>query len=531
RPVNEPDRFFDREELLDVIADSLSQNAPVILLHGQRRIGKSSILAHIPYAMGNEAYTFVPLSLEGKSQRTLPELLHEMAQETLQALELQAWEPLIPSVAELTQDSTLFASRFLRQVYEACDRKDLVLLLDEFDTLGNFHPAAAATHLFPYLSEVIQDYPFLHIIPVVGRRLEDLPTLLGLFKGAPTQEISLLDRASAKKLITEPAKGVLDYSEEAISAILDLCAGHPYFTQVICFAVFTQARQEDRWFVSAEDVYQVADRAIELGEGGLAWFWDGLPIPERVVYAAAAEIAQRSSTGVEVKDGEPLELLEDWGIVLTDCLHKAQANLIEWKFLKRIKVAQSPETVSRGTYRITIELVRRWLIRQHGIRNEIWELQDLTPDLKALYEKGREWRNQGALTQAIQCYERIYSENPNYLGALFDLAECYLTTKAYARALALYDRAYHVDTLRAREGLLRSGCGQAKTLMARQQLAEAETILERLLEVEPDAPEVRSLLADLTEQKNKPATKEKSWGRFIPTWKWNPFRNDPPAQP
>jgi Tetratricopeptide repeat len=530
RPVNEPDRFFDRELLLEFIADSLSQNAPVILLHGQRRIGKSSILAYIPYAMGSDAYTFVALSLEGKSQRTLPQLLHELASETLQALDLQAGEPLVPSVADLTRDPILFASQFLRQVYEAGDRKDLVLLLDEFDTLGNFHPDAAATHLFPYLSEVIQDYSFLHIIPVVGRRLEDLPTLLGLFKGAPTQEISLLDRASAKQLITEPAKGVLDYSEEAISAILTLCAGHPYFTQVICFAIFTQARQDDRWYVTAEDVYRVAERAIELGEGGLAWFWDGLPIPERVVYAAAADIAQRSSTGVEVKDGEPLELLEEWGVALTECLYKAQTNLIEWKFLKRIKRAESPETVARGTYQITIELVRRWLMRQHSIRDEIWELQDLNPELKPIYEEGRDWRNQGALTQAIQCYERIYAENPNYFSALFDLAECYLATKAYARALELYDRAYHIDALRAREGLLRSGLGQTKALLARQQFAEAENIVERLQEVDPAHAEVRSLLTELTEQKNKPAAKEKSWGRFIPEWKWNLFRSDVPPK-
>ncbi|NJN48892.1 MAG: hypothetical protein HC805_02685 [Alkalinema sp. RL_2_19] len=43
RPVSESDRFFDRENLFRFLTDSLPQ-AQVILLHGQRRIGKSSVL-------------------------------------------------------------------------------------------------------------------------------------------------------------------------------------------------------------------------------------------------------------------------------------------------------------------------------------------------------------------------------------------------------------------------------------------------------------------------------------------------------
>ena len=40
RPVNEPDRFFNREDLLEFIAVNLNQGVRAIILHGQRRIGK-----------------------------------------------------------------------------------------------------------------------------------------------------------------------------------------------------------------------------------------------------------------------------------------------------------------------------------------------------------------------------------------------------------------------------------------------------------------------------------------------------------
>lgn len=524
RPVNEPDRFFDREPLLEFIADSLSQKAPVILLHGQRRIGKSSVLAQIPHWLKAEPFTFIALSLEGKSHKCLPEVLHDLAKETLQSLDCLNRVPIVPSIADLKENPGSF-NRFLENLSTCCDRPELVLLLDEFDTLGNYQPDAAAYHLFPFLAETLQQQRFLHIIPVVGRRLEDLPTLLNLFKSAPAQEISLLDRASATQLITEPAQGILTYAEDAITAIFDLCAGHPYFTQVICFAIFTQARQDDRWDVTAEDVYRVVDRAIELGEGGLAWFWDGLPIAERVLYSAAAEVAEKSSTGVDanptIREGDPLALLEEWGVSLTDCLHKAQQNLIEWKFLKRIKKADSPETVSRGTYQIMIELVRRWLVRQHSIRDEIWELENLNPDLQSVYEEGRERRYQGELSEAISLYERVLAENPNHFSSLFDLADCLLQNRAYAQALKLFDRAYYVDPFRAREGLMRSGLGHAKTLMERSQIAEAEKVLDRLLEMDAENPEVRSFLAEIAAQKTQTLQIQQSWGKFIPEWKWN----------
>jgi hypothetical protein len=518
------DRFFNREKLLEFVTDNLNQGAKSILIYGQRRIGKSSILAELPHALRNEPFTFISLSLEGKSQKNLPEVLHELAKETLFSLEETAWVPLVPSIAELEAEPERFVTQFLKQIHKMCDQRDLVLLLDEFDTLGDYHPESAGNHLFPYLQEFISmpghHYDFLRIVPVIGRRLEDIPTLQQVFHNAPMWEIRLLDRRSAKQLITEPASGILTYTPEAIEALFDLCAGHPYFTQIMGFALFSQARSCDRWTVEAEDVANVVDRAIELGGGGLAWFWDGLPILERVIYSAAAEIAEQSSTGVEVKDYEPLFFLKERGIkALSDnCFLAAENNLIKWKFLDRI--TSRPETVQRGTYRVTIELVRRWLVRQHGIQDEIWELQDLDSTLKPLYEEGRQWRNQGELSSAIRCFDRVLTKNPNHLSALFDLADCCLRTQSYGRALELFDRAYAVDPVRAKDGLLRSGLGYAKLLRDEHLMTEARNVLEHLLDLGADREQIRQMLAEIQQMEDQKVQPKQSWGRFIPEWKW-----------
>jgi AAA ATPase domain len=571
RPVSETALFFGRESLFEFIADNLEHDEPVILLHGQRRIGKSSVLSQIPKFLKEQPYVFVSLSLEGKSQKTLAQVLAELARETLECLDLTALQVALPTAVELAVAPELFADRFIPQVQSLYGQKHLVLLFDEFDALGNYSPDAAATHLFPYLHEMIQKHKGIHhIIPVLGRRLSDLPSLLGLFKSAPHYEIGLLDRGSATRLITKPAEGQLHYTEAAIDAILDLSAGHPYFTQVICFALFAQAREQDRWQVERRDVATVVDRAIDLGEGGLAWFWDGLPIPERVFFAAAADIAEMkraecqlmgapreqpgpnpaqnggfrssmapssaafdSSKTVEaaddacetgeilvIKEGEPLALLEESGVILTECLHQAQTNLLEWNYLQRLKRVEDAETVRRGSYRVTIELVRRWLVKRHGLGRQLWELQDLSPEVGPVYQEAKDNRQRGQIPKAIHGFEQVFATNPNHISALFDLAESLLVTKAYHRAILLYERGYLVDPMRSIEGLTQALLGYSQVLADRSQYPEAEKSLNRLLELDDLNDDAKALMTEIAVAKAQPP-EPRSWGRWLSDRFWN----------
>lgn len=541
RPVSEAELFFDRENLFRFLSDNLAQQAQVILLHGQRRIGKSSVLAQIPQQLADEPYHFVRLSLEGKSQKPLAMVLHELARDISEDLNLPI---AVPTEATLAAQPREFADHFLVEVQQALqaqtDSPALVLLLDEFDALGNFNPDAAATHLFPYLSEAIERHPFLHIIPVIGRRLDDLPTLLSLFRRAPTFEIGLLNQRDTEALITQPSEGVMFFEAAALQAIWELTAGHPYFTQVMCFALFSQAREDDWWQITRDDVLRVIDRAIELGEGGLAWFWDGLPIPERVLFAAAAEVAQvrwQEDQALEIKEGDPLALLEDSGIMLTDCLHNAQRNLLDWKYLRSLKRVDAPETVERSSYKITIELVRRWLVRRHGIKQEIWELQDLVPKIKPDYDRARDLRQNRSFYPAIQIYETVLATNPNHIGAIFELAECLLATAAYSRAIEVLERAAQIDQRRAADGLLRAHLGYAKLLFDREQWDEAAVAIQRALTIDPAADAARRLQERLDRQSQIRDRRRTSWGRFITDWRWKnwlggaPKPDDAPLDP
>lgn len=173
--------------------------------------------------------------------------------------------------------------------------RNLVLLLDEFDVLNSENNDSGFEDFFRYLRQIVSQEKQLFIIPVVGRRLSDMPKLLKLFKGAPHLGIGLLDIFSTQRLITKPVRGFLQYNDRAINEIIRLSAGHPYFTQAICYALFAQAREKEKGEILVSDLGRVIDNAMELSEAGLVWFREGLLIPERVVFSAAA-VAQEKVT-------------------------------------------------------------------------------------------------------------------------------------------------------------------------------------------------------------------------------------------
>ncbi|BAY88257.1 ABC transporter substrate-binding protein [Tolypothrix sp. PCC 7601] len=357
RPIDESELLFGRESLFNFIEDNLKQDIKVILLHGQRRIGKSSVLRNIPNFVAPEQFAFITFDLEYHSRETLSRILAAIATEIIEQLELDLDRISLPDITELETDPYIFYRQFLPKVYQEIGNQKLVLLLDEFDALNNDSSDTAVEHLFPYLRSIIElPDNQLFIILCVGRQSADMPNLLSIFNNVPYQEIGLLDAEDAAQLITQPAKNSLNYEQNAIDEIYRLTAGHPYFIQVICFHIFVQARSEEKWQVTRTDVDAIVEQAIESAEAGLAWFWDGLTILEQIVFSSVAEAQKQAFPE------NPLTLLKKYGIIETEELVQAARQLVEKGLL------------NASGNQIKVEIVRLWLLKRHPIDTDIQAL-------------------------------------------------------------------------------------------------------------------------------------------------------------
>jgi len=511
RPIDKKELFFGRDNLFNYIGANLNNRAQVILLKGQPRIGKSSVLFQIPNFVGGNRFVFVYFDLQDKASLTIAEVLEKLAIEIIRNFQLEQDNIKPPLKTDLEANAEIFSEIFLPQVFQNLGEKNLVLLLDEFDILSNDNPASATEDFLPYLQSIISSHQQLCIIPVVVSQLDNMKNLLKLFKGAPHQEIGLLDNKGATELITQPRKGVpenqsegvrLKYQPDAIAAILELSAGHPYFTQIICFHIFQEAENNSQ--VSSVDVDKIVDRAIESAEAGLAWFRDGLQIPERVIFSAVAE-AQRIAT---IKPSQvlknPLTLLKEYGVVPTESLLQAADRLVTWGFLEEnseLPLEKVP------TYKVKVELVRRWLLKRHSLRKEIQELEKLSPEANSIYESVTDLLQESVtVTDVIASCKQVLKINPNHFKALLKLAETYLEVEDFSKAAESYQRGYKVNPIQAEDGLVKSLLGYGERLMEERKWERAKKQFQEVLNLDPENTLAHEKLIEIKRTKRNPFT-------------------------
>jgi tetratricopeptide (TPR) repeat protein len=476
--------FYGRKDVLRFVNRSLSTpQQRVIVLYGQRRIGKTSILRELPRHLASDEFHCVYFDLQDRANYPLPKVLHELAVKIAQSLS-------IPEPPKFQSESYL-QDHFLPSVYQALKGERLVLLFDEFDVLEEETPirAAASTTLFPYLQHLIVQEPQLAFIFVVGRRIDELPARFqAIFKQARYMRVSLLRGQDAIEVITQPARAQLTFATEATEAILGLTAGHPYFTQATCHEIFSHMQHLGKKRVTPNDVNAIVEKTIESSTGGLSWFWDGLPQAERLFLSAVAQIADEGGVATE---GTIREILSRHDLSLLNIeLRRVPGRLIEWEMLS---------LESGDSYRFVIELLRRWVAKEHPLQ-KAKKQRDLDSRAMRSYYNARTAHLSNDLKTAIVYYRQALSARPNHTEAQLGLARALHEQGELAQAIREYEKAFELDPTNAQDELVAARLVFAQSLEEQGQLDAAAGQYRRVLELLPSEKQVQEKLARLYRQ-------------------------------
>ncbi|MBL1203383.1 MAG: ABC transporter substrate-binding protein [Nostoc sp. GBBB01] len=487
RSIYEPEKFFGRDNLFKFIEDCLNSNTRILLLHGQRRIGTSSVLQQIPHKLAENKFVFINFDLQGHSQSSLSEILHKLSEAIAETLELNSDIISLPSKEELENHLDIFSNNFLPRVYQILGNRNLVILLDEFDVISSDDNILNhGNNFFRYLQSLLDQQEKLFIIPVVGRTQHDLQNLVDLFNTPPYQKVDLLDEITTKQLIIKPAQGMLEYEEDAIRAIFELSSGHPYFTQAICFNLFLQAKIAKIWKVTRSDVEGIVDKTIESVEPGLVGFWYGLSVDEKVVFSAVAEGQKIAIEQSKSFPEDPLILLNEYGVIITIELREAAKKLAINGFLDETE------------RRVKIELVRRWLVQNHPLKKAIWRLEKFREEeINRISEEAIKLHQDGKNQNVIDAYEEILKLNPNHFSTLAALAEKYLEIYNFKKSLEIYERAYQIDYIRNKEGFLLALEAYGNNLIKQRKFIEAKAPFQKVLKIEADRESAKYKLREI----------------------------------
>ncbi len=504
-PVGGEEAFTGRADVFrDILRVLKNPNENGMVLHGQRRIGKTSVLKELKAKLPAEG-PFLPVffDLEGKASMSHDQILRQLADRISQELN-------IPPPDNLREDfSEEFREDFFPYIISRLSEEAVpVFLFDEFDIQADFAKGQAGTLFFPYLRDLMNENSRrIKFIFAVGRRPEDLGAgHLSLFKHLKSKCISLLTREETAALTRLSEKNdSLKWPDAAAAEIYLITAGHPHLTQQLCQVIWDRKHEmpsEEVPQVSIGDIRDAVSEAVENAKNSLEWLWDGLDAAERITASALAQ------AGPGVVSPEMLEkCLEENGVrILIGELQDAP---------RVLELYDITETRDSG-YCIRVELLRRWIAEHKSLPRIQDELDRLSPAADNLFQRAYELYRTGSLDETIPILHRTVNLNPNHLKASRLLAEVLLARGNIAEAAAMLETLYSYNPSAARPRLV-----QALLSLAEKEKEEAGRVAlyERILTLKPDQPEALAGYQKVYEKQGDDAFENHELDRALAAYK------------
>jgi tetratricopeptide (TPR) repeat protein len=454
-PVGGHEAFVGRADILHAVTRILaSPSANALVIYGQRRIGKTSILEHLARELPKTGpYRTVYFDLQDKAPLPLWAVVNELARKISLDLGGSPGADLPQGEAALAR----FKEDFLPRVFASLPQgHSLALLFDEFDVLDSPQENLAAVELFPYLRGLLTlDPARLQFVFVIGRNLDDLTNrALPLLKGLSVQRVSLLSRTATEQLVRLSERNdSLRWTPEAMDRVYHWTNGHPYLTQQLCWVVWETAYEADPAecpVISAGEVDAAIPQALGLSLAALEWLWDGLGPAERVV-ASALALAGQGTISKETLE----EVLRESGVkVLIGELQNAPEILEKWDLLEE----------NEGGYKFRVELLRQWLLERKPLAQVQDELDRIQPVADNLYQAARGLFRGGQLDDAARLLQQAIGINPNHVRASQLYAEIQIAHGEYEEAIKTLRRLYAQHPAAARPRLTQALASHAESL-------------------------------------------------------------------
>lgn len=384
-PIDRPDMFYGRADVLAELKRTLRSDGPstVILLEGNRRTGKSSILKQLLHPGFLEGWLPVYCSFqsvegdENVAGMRTRDVFYAIARELILAVHATGRPADIPGVERIDRSlsrlkvRTILSSQLralfdvdnvfdqfqiaLEASLDAAAPQRVLLMLDEFDKLQEGIDTGVTSPQLPEnIRYVFQNYDRLSGILTGSRRIKRLreeywSALFGF--GIPIN-VSVLDEAAARALVIKPVEGRLVFAPSACDRVLELTARHPFLIQSLCHRIFETCAETRELSVSARGVEAAADVMAEDNEH-FRTLWDRLTTDRRRYLTCVVD--QLADGPDRITSDLLAARLESDGVPIGEAASIGD----DLEQLRELEVL----ALDASEYRIAIPLLSRWMRR------------------------------------------------------------------------------------------------------------------------------------------------------------------------
>jgi hypothetical protein len=266
--VDDPRMFVGRDHLLDEVCDYAITDGGLLMLHGQRRVGKSSLLLFIERRINAVAQEKKVVTVRVSWLDFAAHSVDGVIEELIVALQkkcrnLLGIELTVPPRDEIRASYSLAFNDVLRD-FELHGLSRLVLLVDEFDVVVNqLDRGLGFDRMFFEYLRGLSKRGAVALVLTGGEMMPLLFDRLGeVFNHDRTWRIAYLSPTdgSVERLVeNDYVRGYLRFNPDSISTVKEVTACNPCFVQMICQEIVDRSRRQWSQQVCTLDVLEVSD--------------------------------------------------------------------------------------------------------------------------------------------------------------------------------------------------------------------------------------------------------------------------------
>jgi len=375
-PVDAPEMFFGREDMLDFLRDNLigKYRNNIIILQGNRRTGKSSILKQVVKRDLFAPDVPVYLHCQGMVPFTDQTLFYKIAREIWKTLARYLDVTTVPKVkrSDFSEDDPFDDfQEVLDRLCSSVPRRKVILLIDEFEVISQAIQEGRLSRTVPENLRHLFQHHDLAVVLTGSYRLKRLSqeywsTLFGL---GLKREIGFLEESATRALIAEPLKGLAVFSDEASDRIIQMTACQPYFVQMICHHVVNILNRQETPYVTQAHVEEAAQEALTSASDHMGFMFnsaDSTMLKAVLVYMASSLSQPGTLAGYDIE-----QFAREHRLPLSRAeLEKGLRRMAD------LDIVQIEGAIGQRRYGFKIDLVRQWIRRNYDLRSAIALAQD-----------------------------------------------------------------------------------------------------------------------------------------------------------
>lgn len=326
----------------------LDRRRPPLLVYGQRRMGKTSLLNNLGRLLPNSIISmFVDLQGPASSANDYAGFLYNIARSMEKSAQRQSGLTLPTLTREaLVVDPFTCFDEWLDNIEQILESNTALLILDEFEALdraitkGRFDEE----YVLGMLRNLIQHRPRFKVLIAGSHTLQEFQRWASYLINVQVVHVGYLNEPEARQLIERPVKDfTLRYKPDASDRIIALTRCHPCLVQLLCAEIIALKNEQDpsvRRLATIADVEAAVPQVLSTGSFFFADI-DRNQVTDtgRAVLRAIAACGEDTTLSIET-------LWQQF----RDRLHSTLDELLRRELIE----------LQGDGYRFQVELIRRW---------------------------------------------------------------------------------------------------------------------------------------------------------------------------